>query len=331
MSVARPPGAARPPSPSSASALGFPALRTAAASSSSEPSLPALLTSASAMPNVGVSAASARPSASTSSSSALPASPPASASAALAAFAVSRDGQALAAHVSTNYHAYARARRRFLACFALVCGVCACACAFSVGYRVRVGEVEHWSLSLFGASLLWLLSSIASGLFAQRLRAPAVYARDLNRWLRLYGVEWRWKEDALRCLTAQQMARRRARREQEQLREAERARMQAQRRAEEAAERERLSFLEQLEREDDSERIDAPRTAQQQPTDDDDDAPPPPPTLHPSAMPSSDAIADAPRAGRGSDALTLISASDFPSADLRRRTTVTVTAPQHSS
>jgi hypothetical protein len=120
---------------------------------------------------------------------------------------------------------------------------------------MRWGEVDHWSLAVFGLSLLWLLSSIASGLFSQRMRGPSVYSRDLNRWLRLYALEWRGKERQLRCLTPQQMARRRGKRERgEALREAERERLHLQRKTEEEAERERLAFLEQLEKEEDSER-----------------------------------------------------------------------------
>ena len=113
--------------------------------------------------------------------------------------------------------------------------------------------MEHWSLSVFGATLLWLLSSIASGLFTQRIRAPSLYSRDLNRWLRLYALEWRWKEGQLRCLSAQQMARRRGKREKEALREAERERLQMARKVEAEAERERVAFLEQLENEEASE------------------------------------------------------------------------------
>ena len=142
-------------------------------------------------------------------------------------------------------------------CFGLVSVVTLLACVWSVVYRVRWGEVDHWSLSLFGVGILWLLSSVASGLATARLRAPALYSRDLNRWLRLYALEWRWKEQQLRVLTPQQMARRRGKREKEQLREVERERLQAQRRAEEQAERHRLLFLEQLEREEDSEGGDA--------------------------------------------------------------------------
>ena len=135
-------------------------------------------------------------------------------------------------------------------CFALV-SVATVACVLCcVWYRLRWGEVDHWSLSGFGVGILWLLSSVASGLATARLRAPALYSRDLNRWLRLYALEWRWKEQQLRALTPAQMARRRGKREKEQLREQERERLQAQRKAEEQAERARLLFLDQLEKED---------------------------------------------------------------------------------
>ena len=118
---------------------------------------------------------------------------------------------------------------------------------------VCVCQVEHVSLCASGLCLLWLLCSVASGLYVGRVSAPSLYCRDLNRWLRLFGLEWRplgsAAEGELRCLSGAAMQRR-ARREKDKLAAAEREREQVQATVEAEAERNRLHFLELLEREE---------------------------------------------------------------------------------
>ena len=115
-------------------------------------------------------------------------------------------------------------------------------------------QVEHVSLCASGLCLLWLLCSVASGLYVSRVSAPSLYCRDLNRWLRLFGLEWRTAESGaaegeLRCLSGVALQRR-ARREKDKLAAAERERQRIQASVEAEAERNRLHFLELLEREE---------------------------------------------------------------------------------
>ena len=113
-------------------------------------------------------------------------------------------------------------------------------------------EVEHASLCVSGVCLLWLLCSVASGLYAGRVCAPSVYCADLNRWLRLFGLEWRVGSGAageLRGLSGAALHRR-ARKEKDKFAAAERERERIQATVEAEAERNRLHFLELLEREE---------------------------------------------------------------------------------
>ena len=118
------------------------------------------------------------------------------------------------------------------------------------------------SLCASGLCLLWLLCSVASGLYAGRVAAPSLYCRDLNRWLRVFGLEWRaaagsgggggggsWADGELRCLSGLAVQRR-ARREKDKAAAAERERKRLQATVEADTERNRLHFLELLEREE---------------------------------------------------------------------------------
>ena len=151
-----------------------------------------------------------------------------------------------------NYSAYKQQRLRFVLCFGCVSLLCLASACVTALHRLRDRYVDHLWLSVAGASLLWLLSCVASGLLRERLSSPLRYSRDINRWLRLYCLEFSRRDEQLRCLSLQQMARRRGRREKEQ-QQAERERESRQRQAAEEAERDRQSFLLMLEREEQSE------------------------------------------------------------------------------
>jgi hypothetical protein len=132
-----------------------------------------------------------------------------------------------------------------------VSAVCLLSAAITALHRLRDRYLDHLWLSVSGASLLWLLSCVASGLLRERLSSPLRYSRDVNRWLRLYCLEFSRRDGQLRCLSLQQIARRRGRREKEQ-QQAERERESRQRQAAEEAERDRQNFLLMLEREEQS-------------------------------------------------------------------------------
>ena len=106
------------------------------------------------------------------------------------------------------------------------------------------------SLCVSGLCLLWLLCSVASGLYVSSVSAPALYCRDLNHNLRLFGLEWRpagsGSGGELRCLSGAALQRRAQRmKERSAAVEAERERAALQ------ASVEAVHFLELLEREDD--------------------------------------------------------------------------------
>ena len=153
-----------------------------------------------------------------------------------------------------NYSAYQQQRLRFLLCFAAVSAVCLLSAAVTGLHRLRDRYVDHLWLSVSGLSLLWLLSCVASGLLRERLSSPVRYCQDVNRWLRLHCLELSRRDGTLRCLSLQQIARRRGRREKEQ-QQAEREREGRQRLQAEEAERDRQSFLLMLEREEQSDAV----------------------------------------------------------------------------
>lgn len=105
--------------------------------------------------------------------------------------------------------------------------------------------------------MLWLLCSVATGLYVSSVSAPALYCRDLNHHLRLFGLEWRpaggGSGGDLRCLSGAALQRRAQRmKERSAAAEAERERaaLQATVDAVHGQGYTRLHFLELLERED---------------------------------------------------------------------------------
>lgn len=109
--------------------------------------------------------------------------------------------QSISTHVGSNYRALLGLKRRFLRVCGLLLTVWLLTGAFTLYQFWYDNSLNHWTFAISGLSLLWLLCCQASGLFNQRVNAPSLYASSVNRWFRLYGIEFDRQSKELKVMS----------------------------------------------------------------------------------------------------------------------------------